>query len=171
MSRYVVALVRRSKPCRRTIPVVWFSFGAEDIAAELRGIRKQLAKVVRLMASFDQVRADYKAYATELKEQRDAAIAAAEAAAERDRASLAALEAFQADDAATDAAQLVAQRQADADALQSDLDDVKGRPEPVEPEVPATDPPVPAEPSTPFPSGPSGDTDPVIPPVETPASE
>lgn len=122
------------------------------------------------MASFDQVRADYRAYAQELKDQRDAAVAAAEAALERDRASVAALEAFQANDAETDAAQLVAQRQQDADALAGDLEELKGRPDPVEPEAPA-DGGTPAEPTTPFPSGPTGDTDPVIPPVDTPASE
>lgn len=103
---------------------------------------------------FNQARADYKAYATELKSQRDAAVQVAEDAVAR-------LEATVAGDAAEDEAQLAGY----ATSLRSDLDDVKGRPDPVEPEVPAGGEPAPAEPSTPFPSGPSGDTDPVIPPV------
>lgn len=119
------------------------------------------------MASFDQVRADYKAYATELKGQRDAAVAALEAAKTRADASDQALVDFQANDAETDASQLVAQREQDAGLLEADLNEVKGQPEPTEPEGTPED----SAPSTPFPSGPTSDTDPVIPPVDAPAAD
>ena len=100
---------------------VWFSFGKVDIAEELRGIHKSLKKIGFNMASIADVRAEYKAYAQELKDARDAALALAKRAVEAADANAKALADFQADDAATDASQLVAQQEADAADFASDL--------------------------------------------------
>jgi hypothetical protein len=89
--------------------------------------------VIALTASIDQVRADYKAYANELKQQRDDAIALAEQYAATAQANADALAQFQADDAATDATQLAQKEAEDAAAFQSDLDELKAADEPVEP--------------------------------------
>ena len=162
-------LVRPTIRARAGVPAyvqdVQIIIGSVIIAGGLYGIRRSLNRLARIMVDFDQVRADYKAYAQAQKDRADAAVAALEAAQTRAEASDQALADFQANDAATDAAQLLAQREADAAALQSDLDDVKGIPEPEEPVE------TPSEPTTPFPSGPTGDTDPVIPPVEAPPAD
>ena len=164
-----VMLVRTTIRARAGVPAyvqdVQIIIGSVIIAGGLYGIRRSLNRLARIMVDFDQVRADYKAYAQAQKDRADAAVAALEAAQTRAEASDQALADFQANDAATDAAQLLAQREADAAALQSDLDDVKGIPEPEEPVE------TPSEPTTPFPSGPTGDTDPVIPPVEAPPAD
>jgi hypothetical protein len=87
-----------------------------------------------MAASIEQVRADYRDYATELKAQRDAALALAEANAVKAQENADALAAFVADDAVTDASQLAAKEAEDAAAFQSDLDALKAADEPVEPE-------------------------------------
>lgn len=94
-------------------------------------------KLEILVAAIDQVRADYMAYANELKAQRDQAITLAEQYAATAQENADALAAFQADDAATDAQALVDKENADAAAFQSDLDALKAADEPAEPEVPA----------------------------------
>lgn len=126
---------------------MWFSFGSEDIAKELRGIHFQIKRIGNLMASIAQVRADYKAYAQQLRDQRDEAraqkaqaISAAEAALAREQAAIEALQAFQDDDAATDAQQLLDQQTADAAAFESDLNDLKALDTPAEPVEPDTTP-------------------------------
>jgi hypothetical protein len=89
--------------------------------------------VIALTASIDQVRADYKAYANDLKDQRDAAVALAEQYAQTAQENADALQKFQDDDAATDASQLAQKEADDAAAFQSDLDELKAADEPVEP--------------------------------------
>lgn len=108
----------------------------------------QLTKEVRHMAEvLDKVRADYKAYAQELKTQRDDAIALAESNATKAAENAAALAAFQADDAATDASQLAAKEAEDAQAFADDLAELKAAPTPVEPEpeTPVDTEPAPAD--------------------------
>ena len=90
--------------------------------------------VIALTASIDQVRADYKAYANELKDQRDAAVALAEQYAQTAQENADALAAFQADDAATDATQLAEKEAQDAAAFQDDLNELKAADEPAEPD-------------------------------------
>jgi hypothetical protein len=108
-----------------------FSVLFPTTAAQLNRIEQG---VIALTASIDQVRADYKAYATDLKDQRDAAIALAEQYAVTAQENADALAAFQADDAATDASQLAQKEAEDAAAFQSDLDELKAADEPVEPD-------------------------------------
>lgn len=103
--------------------------------SELRAIKYAIKQLGRIMtASIDQVRADYKEYAQGLKAQRDAAIEAAEAALAREEASIEALRQFQADDEATDASDLLAQREADAEAFRADLEELKAQDEVPEPD-------------------------------------
>jgi uncharacterized phage infection (PIP) family protein YhgE len=83
-----------------------------------------------IVATFDEVRADYKAYAQSLKDRADAAEAALVAANERAQVAADALQAFQDDDAATDAQQLADAAQANADALAQDLADLQATPVP-----------------------------------------
>jgi DNA-directed RNA polymerase delta subunit len=90
--------------------------------------------IIAMTASIDQVRADYKSYANELKQQRDDAIALAEQYAATAQENADALAAFQADDEATDAAQLAQKEADDAAAFQSDLDELKAADEPTEPD-------------------------------------
>ena len=87
-----------------------------------------------MTASIDQVRADYKQYANELKQQRDDAIALAEQYATTAQENADALAQFQADDAATDATQLAQKEAEDAAAFQSDLDELKAADEPTPPD-------------------------------------
>jgi hypothetical protein len=108
-----------------------FSVLFPTTAAQLNRIEQG---VIALTSSIDQVRADYKAYAQDLKSQRDAAIALAEQYAATAQENADALAQFQADDAATDAAQLAEKEAADAAAFQADLDELKSADEPVEPE-------------------------------------
>lgn len=109
------------------------------------------------MASFDQVRNDYRAYAQELKDQRDQAIAAAQTAQGQASQLASDLQAFQDNDAATDATQLAEQSQTLADQLQSDLDALKAAPEPVEPTVePTPEPDQPPADETPADQPPAG---------------
>ena len=107
-----------------------FSVLFPTTAAQLNRIEQG---VIALTASIDQVRADYKAYANDLKEQRDAAVALAEQYAQTAQENADALAAFQADDAATDAQALADKEAEDAAAFQSDLDALKAADEPVEP--------------------------------------
>ena len=100
-------------------------------------------KVDAMTASIDQVRADYKAYANDLKQQRDAALALAETQAQKAQENADALQAFVDDDAATDASQLAQQQADDAAAFQSDLDELKSQDEPAEPETNPDDQPHP----------------------------
>jgi hypothetical protein len=86
-----------------------------------------------MAATIEQVRADYRSYAEELKAQRDAALALAEANAVKAQENADALQAFVADDAVTDASQLAAKEAEDAAAFQSDLDALKAADEAVEP--------------------------------------
>lgn len=120
--------------------MAWFGISDIDLSAELRIIRQSLGAIV---ASIDQVRADYKAWGTEVKAQRDAALAALEAKTAEASQLASDLADFQANDAATDASQLAEQAQSIADGLQSDLDSLKDQPEPTEPTdgPPADQPP------------------------------
>ena len=155
--------------------LVWFSFGKVDIAEELRGIHKSLRgmhyhlkKIGFNMASIADVRKEYREYAQELKDARDAALALAKRAVDERQEAIDALQKFQDDDAATDATQLIAKQQEDADAFASDLKTLKdadlpqeptappqagdGVDEddtdaPVQPEQPVTEPETPAEPA------------------------
>lgn len=102
----------------------------EPIVKKLNTIQEKLEIMT---ASIDQVRADYKVYAQTLKDQRDAAVALAEANAAKAKENADALAAFVADDAATDAHQLAAKEAEDAAAFQSDLDALKAADEPPEP--------------------------------------
>lgn len=111
-----------------------FSVMFPTTAAQLDRIEQ---KVDALMTSIEQVRADYVAYANDLKAQRDAAVALAEQYATTAQENADALAAFQADDAATDASQLAAKEAEDAAAFQSDLDALKAADQPVEPAPPA----------------------------------
>ena len=90
-------------------------------------------KLEEIMATLQEAIDGWKAYAADLRAQRDAAVAGLGDANARAQANADALAAFQADDAATDASQLAAQAQADADAVQAALDEVKNPP--VEPPV------------------------------------
>ena len=101
--------------------------------------------ITTMTASIDQVRADYKAYAQELKDQRDAALALAEQATAKAKENADALAAFVADDAATDLQQLADKEAQDAAAFQSDLDGLKAADEPVAPETPTEEPSAPVE--------------------------
>jgi len=85
-------------------------------------------KVDYLMASFEEAKQAWVDYATELKSQRDAAVAALESAQTAAQQNADALAAFQADDAATDAQQLADQSQALADELTAALDGVQNPP-------------------------------------------
>lgn len=98
------------------------------------------------MATLAEAVQGWRDYTAELKAQRDAAVGSLAEANDRAQAAAEALAQFQADDAATDAQQLADQAQADADFVQSALDEVKTPPaeppvisEPVEP--PAEEPP------------------------------
>lgn len=104
---------------------MWFSFGKEHIASELRGIHLQLQKIGFNMASIADVRAEYKAYASELKDARDAALALAKTNADKADASAKALAQALDDDAADDLKQLASAQQEDADAFASDLKALK----------------------------------------------
>ena len=100
-------------------------------------------KLDTLMASFEEAKAAWVDYATELKAQRDEAVAALEQAQTAAQTAADNLAAFQADDAATDAAQLADQAQTFADELSAALDAVKeppAEPEPL-PEPPAEETP------------------------------
>lgn len=110
--------------------MAWFSFGGGDLAAELSAIKDQLRSIV---TSIEQVRADYRGYAQELKDQRDAAIALAESNLASAQANAQALADFQANDAATDATQLAEKEAADAQAFADDLAALKAQDAPVEP--------------------------------------
>ena len=110
--------------------MAWFGISEIDLAAQLRNINTKLGEIV---ASIEQVRSDYKAYANDLKAQRDAAIALAESNAVKAQENADALAAFQADDAATDASQLAEKEAADAQAFADDLAELKSADEPVEP--------------------------------------
>ena len=114
-----------------------FSVLFPTTAAQLNRIEE---KIDLMTASIDQVRADYKQYAQELKDQRDAAIALAEQQAAKAQENADALQAFVDDDAATDATQLAEQQAADAAAFQSDLDELKAADEPAEPSGPTEAP-------------------------------
>ncbi|AKF14498.1 hypothetical protein SEA_FLAGSTAFF_61 [Mycobacterium phage FlagStaff] len=98
-------------------------------------------KADHIMASIDEVRAAYRQAFQDVKDQRDQAIALAEANAQKAQERADALAQFQADDAATDASQLAAQQQADADAFASDLAALKDQvaTTPAEPDVPPLD--------------------------------
>ena len=109
----------------------------EPIVTQLNRIE---GKIDAMTASIDQVRADYKAYAQECKDQRDAALALAEQYAATAQENADALAAFQADDAATDAAALAEKEAQDAAAFQSDLDELKAADEPEEPSGPTEAP-------------------------------
>ncbi|MBV9872055.1 MAG: hypothetical protein JO214_15680 [Frankiaceae bacterium] len=113
---------------------MFLSFGSVDIGAELRSINAKLGAIVTSIA---QVRQDYRDYAQQLKDQRDAALALAESNAAKAQENADALAAFQADDAATDASQLADKEAADAQAFADDLAELKRADEPVEPDVPA----------------------------------
>lgn len=111
---------------------IWFDNG--DAIARIEASLKSLHTKVDLMtASIDQVRADYMAYANDIKAQRDAAIQLAEQYAQTAQENADALAAFQADDAATDAQQLADKEAEDAAAFQSDLDALKAADEPTPP--------------------------------------
>jgi len=93
------------------------------------------------MANLQDAIANWTSYATELKNQRDAAVAALDDANSRAQAAADALQQFQDDDAATDAQQLADQAQQDADAVQAALDELQGQLEPTPPDEPAPDQP------------------------------
>ena len=99
------------------------------------------------MTSFEQAKENWVSYATELKSQRDEAVAALTDAQQKAADAATALQQFQDDDAATDASQLADQAQQFADELQQALDSVKeppAEPEPL-PEQPPVDPGNPSE--------------------------
>jgi hypothetical protein len=111
-----------------------FSVLFPQTAAQLNRIEQ---KVDTLMASWEEAKQAWIDYATDLKTQRDDAVAALEAAQTRAQEAADALSAFQADDAQTDAQALADQAQAFADELTSALEAVQEPP--VEPE-PLPDP-------------------------------
>ena len=92
--------------------------------------KQLIRKVNTIMATLQEALDGWKSYTADLKAQRDAAVAALDAANTAAAAAAQALADFQANDAETDASQLAAQAQADADAVQAALDEVKT---PVEP--------------------------------------
>ena len=125
--------------------MAWFSFPTyDDVAFIVETITSRQTNKIKgfIVATFEEVRAEYKAYAQAQKDRADAAEAALEDAVAAAQAAADALAAFQADDAATDASDLAAQAQANADALQSDLDDLRAVPVPEEPVEEPEDPPV-----------------------------
>lgn len=122
---------------------VWFSIGKVDIAEELRGIHKSLRgmhyhlkKIGHNMASIADVRKEYREYAQELKDARDAALGLAKRAVDERQEAIDALQKFQDDDAATDATQLIAAQQEATDAFASDLKTLKDADLPQEPTAP-----------------------------------
>lgn len=96
-------------------------------------VKRILNRLDEIVATLSEAVQGWRDYTADLKAQRDAAVAALEAANTAAAAAAQALADFQADDAATDATQLAAQAQADADAVQAALDEVKTPP--VEPPV------------------------------------
>lgn len=105
----------------------------------------------KIMATLQEAVDGWKSYTTDLKAQRDAAVAALDEANTRAAAAAQALADFQANDAETDASQLAAQAQSDADFVQGALDEVKNPPaeppvitEPVD-ETPVDEPAEPTE--------------------------
>jgi uncharacterized phage infection (PIP) family protein YhgE len=135
-----------------------FSLLFPTTAAQLTNIETMLGE---LMATFEEAKQAWVEYASDLKTQRDEAIAALTDAQSKAAAAAEALQQFQDDDAATDAQQLADQAQAFADELSQALDAVK--------EPPAEPPPLPDTP--PADSGDTGnlpprvDTEPVEPEV------
>jgi hypothetical protein len=111
--------------------------GDTDIGAALDRIEKSLKvidkKVSSLMASFEEAKQNWVSYATDLKTQRDEAVAALTDAQQKATDAATALQQFQDDDAATDASQLADQAQAFADDLQNTLDGIKDAPPEPEP--------------------------------------
>lgn len=87
-----------------------------------------LWKVNTIMATLAEAVDGWKAYTADLKAQLAAAVAGLTDANTRAQSALDQLNAFVADDALTDASQLAEQAQADADAVQAALDEVKNPP-------------------------------------------
>jgi hypothetical protein len=147
-------------PARRTVSGVPRFTGPRDIIGLFQWFVAEVAHPIiqklnriefGLMADFDEVRADYKAFAQAALDRAKTAEDALAAADARADSSDAALAAFVADDAATDASQLLEQRQADGELLKGDLDSLRNTPLPEPPvDVPVdvpVDPEVPADPA------------------------
>lgn len=114
-------------------------FSQFDIGAELHKLNKFIERWEPIVASWEEVKSGTIAYISELKAQRDEAVAALTEAQTAAQANADALAAFQADDAATDAQQIADAQQALADDLAAAVDSVKNPP--VEPEPLPEEPP------------------------------
>lgn len=109
----------------------------QPIFKQLTNIEQKLDEALTnqetLMATWSESVQAWTDYATDLKAQRDAAVAALTDAQQKASDAATALQQFQDDDAATDAQQLADQAQQFADELAAALDAVKSQEPPVEP--------------------------------------
>jgi uncharacterized phage infection (PIP) family protein YhgE len=122
---------------------VFLSFGKVDIGKELQDIAIRLQRIEDIVAkTWAEVVGETTTYISELKAQRDEAVAALTDAQATAQSNADALATFQADDAATDAQQLADAEQRLADELAAAVDAVKNppaEPEPL-PEQPPAEP-------------------------------
>ena len=127
--------------------------------------KRILNRLDDIVATLTEAVQGWRDYTADLKAQRDAAVTALAEANDRAQTAATALADFQANDAETDAQQLADQAKADADFVQSALDEVKTPPE----QPPVVDQPIDGIPATETPD--PADETPVSEPEPEPATD